>query len=331
MKFRHTGFNVQWMYSYPEPALEPDFRMLDFAAANRFSFIRVPVNYWYLNHDFSYFPLDLLALEKIDRYISAITERGMHASLNLHRAPGYCINGAEMEAHNLWTDAPARTAFIAYWKFLAERYSSYTSEQLSFDLLNEPPRIGQYNMSLESHNSLIAETIQTIKQVSPDRIIVVDGLSGGNIPIPELIQPGVIQSGRAYQPMRLTHYNASWCEETHGMKIQDYPGTEYDGKIWTIETIRDHFRPWENLENMGSSVHIGELGCYNTVPNSSALRWFEDLFTVLRQNNWGWAFWNFDGPFGICEHGRSGARYTRINGYNIDADLWQIVKNSISA
>jgi len=36
--------------------------------------------------------------------------------------------------------------------------------------------------------------------------------------------------------------------------------------------------------------------------------------------------WNFKGPFGIVEHGRPGAVYTKIDGFNVDKDLLNIMK-----
>jgi hypothetical protein len=39
----------------------------------------------------------------------------MHVSLNLHRAPGYCINAGFYEPFNLWKDDAAQEAFYFHW------------------------------------------------------------------------------------------------------------------------------------------------------------------------------------------------------------------------
>ncbi|MGB8983067.1 MAG: hypothetical protein WCC12_14425 [Anaerolineales bacterium] len=34
---------------------------------------------------------------------------------------------------------------------------------------------------------------------------------------------------------------------------------------------------------------------------------------------------NFDGPFGIIEHGRPGAKFERVDGYQVDRTLLDLV------
>jgi len=75
-------------------------------------------------------------------------------------------------------------------------------------------------------------------------------------------------------------------------------------------------------------VHIGEFGCYNKTPNDVALRWLTDLFDVYREFKWGYALWNFKGAFGIVDHGRENARYEKMDGFNVDVDLLDLMKNS---
>ena len=60
-------------------------------------------------------------------------------------------------------------------------------------------------------------------------------------------------------------------------------------------------------------------------PNDVALRWFGDLFGVFAELGWGYALWEFDGPFGIVAHGRPGARYELIHGYQVDRELLDLM------
>src|ERR1041385_758212 len=103
----YYGFNFQWMYSW-QPGRNPDpvdLKALDFLAATGFNFVRVPMDYQFWTHDFDYFHPDERVFENIDSYIEACRARGLHMSLNLHRAPGYCINRNDLEKHNLWLDS----------------------------------------------------------------------------------------------------------------------------------------------------------------------------------------------------------------------------------
>jgi aryl-phospho-beta-D-glucosidase BglC (GH1 family) len=299
---------------------------LDFTASMGCNFARLPLDYRFWIPDFRYGEPDEAMLARVDDCVSAITSRGMHCSLNLHRAPGYCINGAELERHNLWQDAIAQDAFVAQWESFARRYAGVPGSLLSFDLLNEPPNIGQYGMTREIHASLMRRAVAAIRAVSPERPITLDGLGGGNLAMPELADLGVTMSTRGYQPMAVTHYRAEWCAETKGLPAPVYPGTVYDGKVWNIDTLKVHYAPWKELDVAGVQIHIGEFGCYSKVDNDVALRWFRDVLSLFRDYGWGYSLWNFRGDFGIVGHGRPGTRWERIGGFDVDRDLYELYR-----
>jgi aryl-phospho-beta-D-glucosidase BglC (GH1 family) len=139
-------------------------------------------------------------------------------------------------------------------------------------------------------------------------MLTLNGLGGGNLAMPELADLGAIQSGRGYQPMPLSHYQAFWCAEPQGLPPPVWPGTDWDGRRWDKETLRAHYAPWRALQDKGVPVHIGEFGCYNKVENDIALHWFADLLSLYKEWGWGYSLWNFKGDFGIVEHGRPGTR-----------------------
>ncbi len=324
------GFNFQWMFSWepgrqPEP---PDTKALNFLVEYGFDFVRIPTDYRFWTKDFNYFQPDETVFEYVDQYLEACRQRGFQLSLNIHRAPGYCINRNDLERHNLWLDPIAQDAFVFNWETFAKRYKGVSSDFLSFDLINEPPDIGQYGMTRENHAALIRRTVAAIKSIDPEREIAIDGLGGGNIAMPELADLGIIHSGRGYQPMPISHYEAGWWSGHVGLPFPKYPGTEWEGLVWNRDTIRDFYQPWRELETSGTKVHIGEFGCYNHTPNEVALRWFKDLFSVFREFGWGFSLWNFQGDFGIIEHGRPGVAYEDILGYKVDRELLELIMTS---
>ena len=105
----------------------------------------------------------------------------IHLSLNLHRAPGYCITRNELEKHNLWLDVEAQDAFVFLWAGFARRYRGVAAADLSFDLVNEPPAIGLNGFSCENHAALIRRTVAAVRAIDPDRPIVIDGLDLADI------------------------------------------------------------------------------------------------------------------------------------------------------
>lgn len=320
------GFNFLWMFLYDgAPPDEPDERALDFMAAHGFDFVRIPCDYNFWTKDFNYFEPDESVFGYLDRYLAACRARGFQMSLNLHRAPGYCINRNDLEKHNLWVDAIAQDAFVFLWETFARRYRGIDSQYLSFDLVNEPAAVGDFGLTRENHAALIRRTAAAIRAIDPQREIVIDGLSGGHVAMPELADLGVIHSGRGYQPMPVSHWGATWWTEWRKASDPMYPGVMWDGKVWDKNTMHDHYAPWREVAAMGASVHIGEFGCFNQTPNDVALRWFADLLDLYRQYGWGYALWNFSGAFGIVDHGRPGARYEVMDGYRVDRELLDLL------
>jgi len=324
------GFNFQWMFVWEDghsPA-EPDEAALDFMARFGFDFVRVPLDYRFWTTNFDYLHPDERVFAWIDRYLQACQQRNLHLSLNIHRAPGYCINANHLERHNLWLDTVAQDGFVFLWETFARRYKGISNDAISFDLINEPPDIGEYGMTRENHAAVIRKTVNAIRAIDPSRAIVIDGLAGGNFAMPELADLGVQQSGRGYQPMPVSHYRAEWWSDSKGLPEPVYPGTKWYGHTWNRDTLRAFYQPWRELEQKGVSVHIGECGCYNQTPNDVALRWFTDLFGLYKEFGWGFALWNFIGAFGIAEHGRPGTRYENFYGYRIDRALLDVIMAS---
>ena len=320
------GFNMLWMFSHhgQKPG-KADERQLDFIAKHGFNFIRIPTDYNFWTKDFDYLHPDEDVFGEIDSYFSECRKRKLHMCLNFHRAPGYCINANHREKHNLWTDGEALEGFVFLWEYFAKKYRGVPSSELSFDLLNEPPSVGEYGFTRDNHEHVMRTAIAAIRAIDPHREIVLDGISGGGVAIPELSDVGAVHSGRGYAPFGISHYMATWC----GVKEGDWPAPVYPGEswgeYWDKEALKRYYAPWLEVEKKGVEVHIGEFGCFNRTPNDVALRWLGDLMAVFGENGWGYSMWNFEGAFGIVNHGRPGAAYTHIDGFEVDKQLLDIM------
>jgi endoglucanase len=317
----YYGFNFQWMCSTNHPVEDADTKALDFMASLGLNFARIPTDYRFWTQGTDYLHPDKSFMERLIGYYNECKKRNIHFCLDLHRAPGYCINSNNLETHNLWLDEIAQDGFVFIWETFAKMFKGIPAEEVSFDLLNEPPEIGQYGLTREIHKRIITRAAEAILSVDPDRPIVIDGLCGGNIAMPEMSDLNFIQSTRGYQPMALTHLGASWCAAVQDVKTASYPGTDWDEKRWDKAILASHYEPWFSLQKQGTRIHVGEFGCFNKVDNSDALRWFTDLFDLFYEWKWGYCMWNFKGPFGIIEHGRPNTEYTQMNGYSVDKAL----------
>jgi endoglucanase len=326
------GFNFLWGFDQgPDPAKRPtmapaDLKELDLVKDMGLDFVRIPLDYRFWTKNFDYDHPDEKALSTLDSYLEACRQRGLHMCLNLHRAPGFCINRLEDERDRLWRDPVAQDAFVSQWEMFARRYLGITNEFISFDLVNEPsgsvwgaPR--ESDPDRQAHERVMRRTVAAIRQIDPKREVVLDGWDGGHEALPELADLAVVQSGRGYQPFSLSHYHAPWVP--HEMTVPEpiYPGTISNNKRWDKETLRGYYQPWRDVEAKGVKVHIGEFGCFNKTPNDVALRWFADLLSLFREYRWGYSLWNFNGPFGIVNHGRPGTTYEDWHGYKVDRAL----------
>ena len=329
------GFNFQWMHIY-EPGRKPekaDLKALDFMAGEGFNFIRIPADYRFFMRETDGFSMDEEVMEIIDGYIEEANKRDIHVSFNFHRAPGYCINSPELEKKNLWKDEEALQRFSGAWAYFAKRYKGISSEKLSFDLLNEPCSIPPTHPgSREDHERVMRTTIAAIRAEDPGRRIVIDGWDGGRTAMPEFLDlrdENLIESGRGYEPHRVTHWHAGWLRGGSDWPMTEYPGHEIPGDpstpLHNIDTLREYYAPWIALEKAGMQVHIGEFGAYDKLPNDIVLRWYSDLLSLYREYGWGYAMWNFEGPFGIVNTGRPGTRYEEYKGYSIDKELYDMI------
>ena len=303
---------------------------MDFVASEGFNFIRIPTDYSYWTKDYDYFHPDEKVLSVIDRYIAACRERGLHACLNLHRAPGYCINSPDREKHNLWRDEEAQLGFIFLWELFTNRYKGIPSAELSFDLVNEPcNRAPTHPCTREDHQKVIRATIAAIRAIDPEREIVIDGFNGGGSALPELWDVGAVHSGRGYYPFEISHYKAEWVSHSGEWKEPTWPLVRADGSRCDIESLRAYYRPWQEVEAKGVRIHIGEFGCYNKLPNPVALAWLNDLMTVFLENRWGYSLWNFNGAFGIIGHNRPETKWENYKGFLVDREMLEIYKSGM--
>ena len=165
------GFNFLWMFTYRDaPPPPPDLPALDLMAGVGLDFVRIPTDYNFWTRDFDYLHPDESVLEQIDGYLDACRQRDLHMCLNLHRAPGYCINRNDLERDNLWIDPGAQDGFVFLWEEFARRYRGVANDHLSFDLVNEPPAIDQYGMTRDNHAALVRRTVAAIRAVDPDLV-----------------------------------------------------------------------------------------------------------------------------------------------------------------
>ena len=306
-----------------------------------FDFVRLPMAYpRYVKFDPSgdITPDDVINFdpEQVDK-IQALVEKahgyGLHVSLNLHRAPGFCVNAGFNEPYNLWQDKEAQDAFYAHWGMWAERFKHVAPGKISFDLVNEPCTREDMNNQFsrrgaipgDLYREVAKKALETIKSHNPGHMVVADGNDVGNKVIPEISDLEIAQSCRGYFPHYVSHYRASWVwQNPDDAPVPVWPGT-IDGQEFGRKTLEDFYQPWIDLKNQGVGVHCGECGCYRETPHPVFLAWFGDVLDILTSHGIGYALWNFRGDFGIMDSGRKDIDYENWYGHKLDRKLLNLL------
>ena len=295
-----------------------------------FNFARLPCSYWAWSTKENWMTISEAALQPLDRAVNLGRRYGIHVNLCLHRIPGYCVNAGSLEPDRLFdsTSESMERALVAaafHWEFLAKRYKDIPSDQLSFDLLNEPPFMTDQSRYVYVANRLI----DTIRTVDPERLIFADGADLGQTPVFGLANRGVVQSTRGYLPKSVSHYTATWVppNEFESMGQPAWPLTDAKGATWDLEKLRaELIQKWQPLEKMGVPVHVGEWGCYNKTPHDICLAWMRDLLALWKEAGWGWSMWNLRGAFGIVDSGRSDVTYENFRGRRLDREMLELLR-----
>jgi len=201
------------------------FKEKEFQAVQNlgFNFVRLPIDYrtYTLSGNWNFFVDN--SVKNIDNAISWGEKYNVHVCLNLHRAPGYCVNSTHNLPANqqldLWIDPVAQNAFVNHWKYFAERYKDVSPAILSFNLVNEPS-----NVSEEDYVTVMKQAIKAIHNITPERLIFVDGLNyAGDVILSLKDEPNIAQAFHSYQPFRLTHYKAGWVDGSDSWPVPSWP------------------------------------------------------------------------------------------------------------
>lgn len=299
-----------------------------------FDFVRIPMAYpCYLSFDRTknitpddVYNIDERMVERIDQLVAMAHKYGMHVSLNLHRAPGYCINAGFNEPYNLWKDKAAQDAFNFHWNMWAKRYKNVSNKKISFDLVNEPSMREDMNDQHSKsgpvpgavYRKVAQAAAEAIRKENKEHLVIADGNSGGSNVIPEITDLDIAQSCRGYYPGIISHYKAPWANKDP----DNLPDPKWPGQIgdtyWDRNKLEKFYRPWIELVNKGVGVHCGECGCWKKTPHNVFLAWFEDVLDILTKNNIGYALWEFSGDFGVLNSGRADVAYEDWHGQKLD-------------
>jgi endoglucanase len=318
---RWRGFNLLEKF-IARGESNPPFRKSDFElmAEWGFDFARLPMSYlcWASHEE----PMKLreAELKHVDEAVEFGRIHGVHVNLNLHRAPGYCVNPPK-EPFDLWKDDKALEAAAFHWGHFAKRYKGIPNERVSFDLLNEPAGVTE-----ETYVRVVKRMVEAIRAEDPGRLIIADGLQWGREPVHGLVELGLAQSTRGYDPMHISHYQASWVNGSDRWSEPTWPLKQSDRVTDKAALRRERIEPWKKLEAKGVGIHVGEWGAHNRTPHKVVLAWMRDFLELWKEAGWGWALWNLRGSFGVADSNRKDVQYEDFRGLKLDREMLKVLQ-----
>lgn len=322
------GANVVSMFLAPWSDADPfirtqsveehEFALLEKCGLN---FARLPIDYRFVlsPDDWEHWLEDGLA--KVDAAVEHGRRHHVHVMLCLYRAPGFSIYHLEAlgRPQTLNADPRAQAAFRRIWREFARRYRGIPNSELSFNPVNEPVQFttGQFV-------KVFGETIDEIRKEDPHRLVMLDGNGCARVPVAHFFNvPFTGQCFRGYEPGRFTHYGV----RGHFAAVR--PHWPRDGNDRAMRWIPDsQAKNNAALDCIpkGYPVMIGEFGCFSQMDHESTLKFMENYFDSWRRRGYGWAIWDYDGPFGFVDSGRPDAEYVEIMGRKVDRKMLELLR-----
>ena len=337
---RWRGFNLQGQFGAAgQPNRGRAFDEFDFATMAEwgFDFVRLPLSYWVWSRRDDWSVINEEPLKEIDRAIELGRQYHLHINLNFHRLPGYCINERELEPADLFSGTKAQrdralAAAVFHWRAFASRYKGIPNRQLSFDLINEPPKMRSYEGYLEErYVEIVKALVAGIREIDSNRLIFADGINIGQAPVMGIVDLGLVQSTRGYLPKAVSHYTATWVpkDEFESFNVPSWPMKDNRGAWWDRARLKcEYIDPYRPLTDRGVQIHVGEWGCYNKTPHEVTLAWMRDSLSLWKEAGWGFSLWNLRGSFGVMDSDRADVKYENYKGHKLDRKMIELLRES---
>jgi aryl-phospho-beta-D-glucosidase BglC (GH1 family) len=272
-----------------------------FLADHGLNVVRLPLNYRHFERDDAPFQFLDSGFASLDRALDLCERHGLYVILDLHSVQGWqngdwhCDNSSR---HALfWQHAGFQDRLAALWKEIGTRYAN-RSVIAAYDLMNEPLSDAPFGRFEPDHryqpawallNHVYRRLVETIREVDPTRIIVLEGdyystlFSGLEAPFDEHL----VYSSHNYIPPATS-------------PISSYP-TTIGGALWNPAAV---LRQVEESEGRrfsrahGVPLLIGEFGVTvhdmneETVHKPAVLADQLEAFNRLECH---WTLWTYKG------------------------------------
>lgn len=246
----------------------------------------------------------------MDKALAWCKAAGLNLVLDMHKAPGYAF-GNKSADNVLFSDETALKRFISLWERIARRYKN-EGDCLIFELLNEV-----VDAQGDAWNKVARKAIKAIHAIDSNRYILLGGPNynavNGLAALEIWDDKRVLYNFHFYEPMYVTHQQASWTPLKDSGIAQPYPG-----KITGLEILQKlfgkhlQFTPVnettvfdsnyleerlslavEFAQKHGKELYCGEYGVIDRATLESRINYIKDTNTLFEKYRMGRALWTY--------------------------------------
>jgi endoglucanase len=258
----------------------------------------------------------------LDSAVKMILDQGLAVVVDLHPESDFKAR--------LTKDDSFVQAFADFWRALARHYSTWDTERVFFEILNEPEFGDRYRWY-----GVQAKLATAIREGAPQHTIIAAGARWSDDDDLVFLEPlrdsNVIYNFHFYEPHIFTHQGAGWSTYSwQWVKGLHYPSSPESAakvaagvpdavdRLQLIRYGQDHWdaaridaevtQVAEWARQRGVPVVCNEFGVYRDFaePHDRAA-WIHDVRTALERHGMGWTMWDYSGSFGVVtkKDGRS--------------------------
>ncbi len=253
-------------------------------------------------------------LSYLDAAVKMILDHGLAVVIDLHPESDFKARLAK--------DDTFVQEFSDFWRALARHYSTWDSERVFFEILNEPELSDRYRWY-----GVQAKLAAAIREGAPQQTIIATGARWSDDDELVFLEPlrdsNVIYNFHFYEPHIFTHQGATWgTYYWHWVKGLHYPSSPESAaktaagmpdavdRLAVIRYGQDHWdaaridaeitqvADWAGKR--GVLVVCNEFGVYRAYADPRDREaWIHDVRSALERHDMGWAMWDYSGSFGL--------------------------------
>ena len=291
-------------------------------ASYGFDHLRLPIDEDHLFNSSG--KVDEETLAHIHETITNCKKNEMRVVLDLHSTKSHTFKSSKISGNTLWHSKEAQKQIVRIWKIILDEFEKYSEHLLAYEILNEPTAEKD-----EQWNYIANLVIKTIREVNKERVIVlgsnrwnyVGKIENLDVPSNDL---NIILSFHFYEPLLLTHYEASFNKFANLKMPQKvkYPGRLFSDSVYNSLSAKDQVlvKPYRRDYNKkyflerwkpaidfaaqkGLKLYLGEFGCLPNAGDNTRLAWLKDVVSLCREYNIAYSLWEYNNVFGFAEMG----------------------------